>query len=216
MKIYFISGLGADERVFRALHLPGIEKEYIQWIKPIRKETLQGYSRRLLKQIDRKEEGIVLAGLSFGGIVAQEMSKLFPCKKVIIISSIKSHREIPWQFSLAKRSGLFHLLPIRKLQFMSKFAADYLFSTETRGESLLLKQIIADTSNEFLAWAAWQILHWENTTLPNNLTHIHGTKDRIFPYSNIKNCIPVKDGGHFMVLNKAEEVSSLILKAIDD
>ncbi|WP_353717332.1 hypothetical protein [Dyadobacter sp. 676] len=67
MNVYFISGLGADERVFTKLKLdPRLNVKYIKWVRPLKKETLQHYAARLSKQIDTSQP-FQLVGLSFGG-----------------------------------------------------------------------------------------------------------------------------------------------------
>ena len=47
----------------------------------------------------------------------------------------------------------------------------------------------------------------------NNVIHIHGNKDEIFPIKYIKNCIVIEGGTHVMILNKAKRIS-LILEDI--
>lgn len=93
--VYFISGLGADERSFKYLDLPGVNMHFIQWEKPLKGEKLREYCRKLILQIDTSGD-IFLVGLSFGGIVAQEIAKTIAVKKLIIISSIKSPGELSW------------------------------------------------------------------------------------------------------------------------
>jgi len=44
MTIYFISGLGADERVFQFLDLSDIKKVFIKWITPQINEELSAYA----------------------------------------------------------------------------------------------------------------------------------------------------------------------------
>lgn len=213
MRIYFISGLGADERVFRYLTLPQTEKIFVKWPPIGRGETIQSYSKKLLQQI-KTDKPLILLGVSFGGIIAQEIAKLVPCLKVIIISSIKSARELGWQSILVKNIRLYRLFSPKALKAINTLAADYFFSVKTKGESLLLRQIVRETQEEFLQWAITQIMLWDNTSLDENLIHIHGTVDRIFPYSSIKNGIPIKAGGHFMIVNRADEISSIILDTL--
>ena len=68
MNVYFISGLGADKRVFSKLQLDDqFSVNYIEWIAPLKKETLQHYASRLVTQIDTTKP-FQLVGLSFGGI----------------------------------------------------------------------------------------------------------------------------------------------------
>ena len=43
-----------------------------------------------------------------------------------------------------------------------------------------------------------------------NITHIHGTNDHVFPIKNIKNCIEIEDGTHSMIITKAKKLSKII------
>ncbi|MCP9751582.1 alpha/beta hydrolase, partial [Ferruginibacter sp. HRS2-29] len=86
--IYLFSGLGADERVFKYLKFPGHHIVHIKWITALRNEPLAAYAKRLLEQVSTEHP--ILIGLSFGGIMAIEVSKLIPTEKVIIIASVKN------------------------------------------------------------------------------------------------------------------------------
>ena len=106
MIIYFISGLGADRRVFQKLKLPeGFTAQYIDWIKPFEDESLEAYSKRMATAIDTSKP-FVLVGLSMGGMVSIEIAKFTQPKLVILISSIKSIDELPWYYKLG---GTFQL-----------------------------------------------------------------------------------------------------------
>ena len=54
------------------------------------------------------------------------------------------------------------------------------------------------------------MLYWKNNSQGQDLIHIHGTSDEIFPIKYIKNCIPVEDGTHAMVIVKAKKISAII------
>jgi hypothetical protein len=43
-----------------------------------------------------------------------------------------------------------------------------------------------------------------------HVTHIHGTADKILPFGWVKADISIKDGGHFMTVNKASEINSVL------
>ncbi len=73
MKIYGISGLGADKRAFQFLTL-ACEFIPIDWIDPLRTEHIEDYSLRLSKLINQDEDFAIL-GVSFGGLIAAEISK---------------------------------------------------------------------------------------------------------------------------------------------
>ncbi|RYD69520.1 MAG: hypothetical protein EOP53_27030, partial [Sphingobacteriales bacterium] len=64
MKVYFISGLAADCRVFKRIQLPaGFESVYLDWIPPLPNESLQSYAMRMAESIDTNEP-FALVGLS--------------------------------------------------------------------------------------------------------------------------------------------------------
>ncbi|MES2731222.1 MAG: alpha/beta hydrolase [Bacteroidota bacterium] len=213
MKLYFISGLGADERVFQFLHLPGMDKTFIQWIEPKKNESIPAYAARLSEQIDFQQE-VVLIGISFGGIIAQEIAKQFPCKKTIIISSIKSHKEFSLSLLLVRFTQIHKLFSASVLKWSNTFTADYYFSTESTGESNLLHRIIQDTNDTFLIWAIQQLMQWKGDGLDRQVIHIHGTTDRIFPIGSIKGAIRIDQGGHFMIVNKSTQVSAILLEEL--
>ncbi len=212
--VYFISGLGADERVFQFLKLPSIERKFIKWIETRKKENINDYALRLIEQIDTTQE-VILIGVSFGGIIAQEIGKLINCKKIIIISSIKIDAEFSWQMKLARKTQIHTIVPTCLLIWSNKLSADYYFGTETKQESFLLQQIILDTDPVFMRWAIHQIMNWRNESYPSNLIHIHGAKDRIFPINCIKNSIEIPNGGHFMIVNKVTEIEHLIFEHLN-
>jgi hypothetical protein len=66
----------------------------------------------------------------------------------------------------------------------------------------------------FLNWAIDKIVHLQNEVVHKNLTHIHGTADRILPIRFVNADIIIKGGTHLMIMNKAEEVQQKILEAI--
>jgi pimeloyl-ACP methyl ester carboxylesterase len=208
-KIHFISGLGADERVFHFLDLPGYERIYVQWLEPKRKEPLPDYAKRLIKHYNLTD-GTILIGVSFGGIICQEIAKFISCKKVIIISSIKNRSEMNWQLQLVRLTQIHRLVPSYFIKWSNHLTANHYFSIASTDEAKLLHQIIADTNRFFMKWAIRQIMKWDNSGNKTEILHIHGTRDRIFPVNTINNYFPVKDGGHFMIVNRAHEISTII------
>ena len=207
--VYFISGLGADERVFQFLDLSKIEHQFVKWNEPLRNQNLTSYCKKLTEQINSHQE-IILIGVSFGGIIAQEISKIITVKKVIIISSVKTFAEYSWQLKLASKLQIHKIAPLWFLTLSNKLTADYYFSTQSREESILLHQIIKDTDPKFLVWAIHQLMNWKNNNYPKNLVHIHGESDRIFPIKYIKDVIKLPKSGHFMIVSRAREIEQLI------
>lgn len=85
MTLYAISGLGADERVFQYLKLEH-ELIPIPWLTPENGEPIEWYAKRMAAKINTEEEFVIL-GVSFGGLVAVEMSKILKPTITVLISS---------------------------------------------------------------------------------------------------------------------------------
>jgi pimeloyl-ACP methyl ester carboxylesterase len=209
MKIYGLGGLGVDERVFSAIN-SFLEKPItpIKWIAPHQKETLQEYAARMATLIPSQEE-ISIIGVSFGGMVAIEVSKLIKVKKLILISSAASKFEIPRALRLIGLSGLFQIIPEKYINPPFPLTKWY-FSVKTQASILLLKGIINETDTKFTKWAINAMAAWQNVAIPENLIRIHGQKDRLLPpIKNISYRV-VKNGGHFAVIEDAKEIASIL------
>jgi pimeloyl-ACP methyl ester carboxylesterase len=208
-KIYFISGLGADERVFEWLTLQKrYACAYIQWLEPYKRETLLHYAERLKEQI-HENEAFVLIGVSFGGVVAIELAKKLKPEKVIIISSIPKASFMPLYLRLIGKSGIHQLLPAFLLKNVN-FLTYYFFGVQGTKEKTLLKTIIQETNAKFLKWAISRILYWQSEITMDKLIHIHGTADKILPLPHSINVIPVEGGGHFMIVTHAAEIDQIL------
>jgi pimeloyl-ACP methyl ester carboxylesterase len=210
-KIYLFSGLGADRRVFEKLSLPG-NLVHIDWLIPQKYESLQQYSRRLI-DANQIENNQILLGVSFGGILATEIAQLITAKQVILSSSVQHSRELPLIFRLAGHLHLYKFLPyslLKKPNSLLRFA----FSPLSDEDYQLLRKIVADTDITFLEWTIKQILLWQSNTPATNLLHVHGTSDKIFPFRHTPAIMAIRNGGHFMIYNRAAEVSEIIRKIL--
>ena len=205
--IYILSGLGADERVFQRLDLSAYHVIHIKWITPLHKETIENYTTRILAQITTPKP--VIIGLSFGGIVAVEISKQIEVEKLLLISSVKTVSEIPFYFRWAGKWKFHRFLPLIFFK-QATFIACWFFGIKHASDRQLLRQVIADTEPAFFKWAITRTVNWKNRILPGRFIHIHGTSDRIFPVKFISPDVRVKNGGHFMIFNRADELTDII------
>ena len=211
--IYCISGLGADERVFRKLKFQGYQPVHICWVEPEPGESIAEYAKRLTTQIELERP--ILIGLSFGGIIAVEMAKHIDTEKVILISSTKNETEVPFYFKMFRWLPIYQILPARLMLWFGQLFASWFFSLETVDERKLFKAILFDTNARFFKWAIHQVVVWKNELIPHNIYHIHGKSDRIFPFRFIREDFSIENGGHFMIMNRAELISNLIQKIVN-
>ena len=116
--VYFMPGMAASSKIFEYIVLPDnqFKIHYLEWMLPVNNESLSNYALRMVSEV--KHENCVLIGVSFGGVLVQEMSKLVHFRKIIIISSIKSVNELPNKMQLAKVTKAYKLLPT---QLVSNF-----------------------------------------------------------------------------------------------
>ncbi|MEO6071258.1 MAG: alpha/beta hydrolase [Chitinophagaceae bacterium] len=210
MTIYFISGLGADKRMFKNLSLPPqYSLVYIDWIEPLHEhEPLQSYCQRLAEGIDSSKD-FVLVGLSLGGLAAIEIARFLKPKDIILISSIATKYELPWTFRVGRFFKLDQIIPLHLLKTPSALLT-WLFGAKTGEEKSLLKSVLVETTDTFLKWSVGQILYWNNKIRPEKLYHIHGTADKLLLCWQTKADIKIRGGEHLMVLSKAGEISSLM------
>ena len=206
-KIYIISGLGVDQRVFSKINFGSLDIEYLDWITPSAHEPISIYAKKLSAKITSKQP--ILIGLSFGGMLAIEIAQTIAVKKVILLASAKGRHELPLRYRLASWLKLNQLVPNSLLK-SHNFLSDYFFGICRKEDSLLLKQILQDTDPIFMTWAIHQILKWKNRFVPDNLIHIHGDRDRIIPIKSIKPSLVIKGAGHFMTVTHAQEVEKLL------
>lgn len=214
MKVYFISGLGADERAFQKLALKNVEPVYLNWIAPLKKESIEAYAKRMAASIT--EPNPMIIGLSFGGMMAIEIAKIIPVKKLILISSAKGEKELPLFFKAGRYIPLHKLFPSKANFITTPFI---LFANGVKNEEQRKRviEIINSSDNEnFNRWAVDRIVHWTNKETPAPVVHIHGNADKLLSYRYVKADHTIKNGGHFMIVNQAEEISDLLNKIIFD
>lgn len=208
MKIYCISGLGADERVFKYLNL-NHEIIPLAWIKHDKNESLESYASKMASKINTNEDFGIL-GVSFGGLVAVEISKILNPKVTILISSVATRNELSPLLKGVGKMNVVKYLP-SKIFNPPKKIAHFLFGTENKE---LLNKILDDTDLGFTKWAINELLNWKNTTKPSSMIKISGTNDKLLPPTKSDNTILIEKGEHFMIVDKAKEISEIINERI--
>jgi pimeloyl-ACP methyl ester carboxylesterase len=199
--VYFMPGLAASSSIFERIALPvdGFEMILLEWELPLNNESLSEYAERISKKITH--ENPVLIGVSFGGILVQEMAQFLELRKLIIVSSVKSNTELPRRMKIAKTTLAYKLVPTGLLQDVEKLVK-YAFGDVMKQRLKLYEQFLHLRNKEYLDWAIEQVVCWERIKIDTNVIHIHGDADEVFPSKNIKSFINVKGGTHLMILNR--------------
>jgi pimeloyl-ACP methyl ester carboxylesterase len=211
MKVYFISGLGADKRAFNFMDLSFCDPQFIEWLPPGKDETLESYAARLFTRIN--DETATIVGLSLGGMLATEMAKQHPRTKVIIISSCKTYNELPWYLRCWRHLPVYKYASGNTMKVSGNVVIKILGAIG-KEQQQLQRQIIASSNPQFTRWAMDAVVKWKNTVVPVNLTHIHGSADKLLPLRYVIADYVINGGEHVMIMDKAAEVSALLKRLI--
>lgn len=195
-------GMAASPSIFERIRLPAetFEMHLLEWVSPKKNESLAAYAKRMAENI--KHENVILVGVSFGGILVQEMKPFVNPKKVIIISSVKSNAELPRRMKIAKTTKAYKLIPTKLFENI-ELLAKYTFGFSILKQRIkLYEKFLSVRDKVYLDWAIEQIINWDRTEIDNEIIHIHGDSDEVFPLKHIKKCISVKGGTHIMIITK--------------
>ncbi len=200
--VYFMPGMSANSSIFEYIKLSSSEFKihFLEWIIPIKNETISSYAYRLSKKV--VFDNSILIGVSFGGILVQEMNRYLKVEKTIVISSVLNENDFPFRFKLAKYTKIYKLIPMgifSDIDILFKYA---MFS-KFKNRISLYKKYLSVNDVVYMNWAVDQIINWRQTQELKNIIHIHGNKDKVFPVKNLRNeYIPVNNGSHIMIINK--------------
>jgi len=206
MKIYAISGLGADERAFQKLKLEG-EFIPIKWLEPEKNESLKSYAHRLGEQIDTSEE-FVLLGLSFGGMLASELNKTLHPKLTILLSTASTKNELPRYFPIVRFLRLPWILPASWFK-PPEWVTNHYFRLKRNPDRVLIKEIMRDSDSKFLKWAISAMMTWDNTVVPENILRIHGANDPVLTNRKLPGTITLGKG-HLIIFDRAGGISKVV------
>ena len=214
--VYFMPGLGASPSIFERIQLPSavFEMHFLEWLLPKNEETLEDYALRMAKNV--KHDNAILVGVSFGGILVQEMKAFLNTSKVIIISSIKSNEELPRKMKIAKITKAYKLIPTKLLKNIEVFAKFSFGSSIVKQRLKLYERFLSVRDKSYLDWGIENIINWKRTEIDTKIIHIHGDEDEVFPIKYIKNAIIVKGGTHIMILTKYRWLNDNLPKIILD
>ena len=172
-------GMAANPKIFDFISLPkNFIIHYLEWEIPDINESLKDYSSRFLNKI--KGENIVLIGVSFGGIIIQEISKLINPIKIIIISSVKSKNELPLIMQLSRKTKAYKFFNVKWINDFESLAL-FVFGPIVKNRIELYRKYLSVRDEHYLRWCIDKIINWDNEKVPKNLIHIHGSLDLVFP-----------------------------------
>lgn len=213
--LYCIPGMGVDERIFSQL-VPRLQWQgdirYLNHLEPAHpRETIAEYAQRLRQTLpDAWQTPPTLIGMSMGGMIANELARLIPYQRLFVISSIKEASEVPFYFKFLRQLPAHRLVPSDFSKRYGNIIARMTGAFDKQYLDLVFDMFRA-RSNEHFAWARNAAIQWTPpAALPNNLIHLHGTRDHIFTPRRVQPTHWIDNGTHNMILENADTIATLI------
>ena len=213
--VYFVPGLAAGKEIFRNIRLPAdrYDIHILEWLIPKKGESMTSYARRMADRITQPKA--VLVGVSFGGVMAQEMSQFVDLRALIIISSVKTRKELPKRLQFARRTRAYKLIPTR-LVLSATDLRRFAVGSRSRKRLTLYQEYLSVRNKVYLDWAIKNMVCWRRVEAIPEVIHLHGDSDIVFPLQYISNCEVIEGGSHVMILNKASIISERLQKIIEN
>lgn len=213
MKLYVISGLGADFKVLENIVFPPkLEVVFLDWLIPDEKEDFHHYVERMAARVDDSEP-FALLGYSFGGLIVQEIDQIKTAEKVVIMGSIKSDKEKSRFIKFNEISGITSYLPTQL--FNIKSAAVYSIARNiVDPKNPKLMQYFTVRDQYYLKWGIEKVSKWKFEENPK-VIQILGSKDIVFPVKYSKPDYIIENGTHLFPATKPKEVSQILHKIFE-
>lgn len=209
-RILLLPGMTPNDDLFRNVQPLLPDARVVDWIAPKSREPLTDYAARLANSLDQTEPCIV-AGVSFGGIVAQELAWYMPVRACVLISSIRHPRELPPLFRVLRA------VPGRSIEFGLHGVGTLAerVPRKVRTASTIRLRKLSGASGAWYRWATSAVLSWQprNQQLACPLFQIHGDQDETFPLRFLTPDRVVAGGGHTLPTSHPSEVAEFIRTA---
>ena len=180
--IYLMPGMAASPRIFEFISLPDeFEVIKLSWMTPKKGKFKCVCPTHVWENYPQKPYTF---GVSFGGILVQEMAKIITCRQVIVVSSVKTKMELSRSMKLAKKTGAHKLLPTQWIKSLESLAL-FVFGPSIRPKVEAYQKYLSERDPAYLDWCIHNIVYWEQAQFDPNVIHIHGDKDIIFPIENL-------------------------------
>ncbi len=203
--IYLLPGMTPGYPVFGKLAPLLPSSTIVNYDAPSLRESIAAYAARIAGSF--QDESYVV-GVSFGGIIAQEICRVLEPRGCIVISSIKNPRELPPWFRIMRLLGRSNCE--RTLRMAGSIALSFPPNIRSRSTMRLTK--LAGSAGVWHRWATASVLGWNppQSEMSTPLLHIHGDADTTFPIRYVKADITVRGGLHALPISHPSQTANAI------
>jgi pimeloyl-ACP methyl ester carboxylesterase len=211
LPLLLLSGMGADERLFKAQRDAFPQLIVPRWIPPELRESLPDYARRMARIVGPAGPCYVGGG-SFGGFVAMEMARHLEARAVFLIGSVRSPNELPRRVrALRPLRRLLSVVPFECARPIAACASAVGGRVLSPATQRMLRQL-ADAEAPFIRWASGAVLAWQPSPPPPGVPvyQIHGERDAVLPLRWTKPDVVVPGAGHLLAMTHAAAVNEFL------
>ena len=213
--IHLITGLGANQMAFsRIKGSLDHDMNFVEWIEVEDSDSLESYAHRIIES-NNITSSDVLVGLSFGGLLAQQIASILGNAHIVLISSFRDKKDIKTLLRVLMETRAYKLIANIDLTYFSSVIRVFMSPSTAKGSGTL-NRMIADTDLKFTRWAIDQIrltgkIDPGQTTVHN----IIGKQDKLIKYWENTSTFTIEKGGHFMIYENHLEVRMALQQILD-
>ena len=221
-RIIFLPGLGTDERLIEPQRALPAHIEVPPWLQPLHeRESLPSYAKRLAATLDASTP-FYLAGISFGGMLAQEVARHVRPRRVFLLSSCTSRHGIPHVYRVAGDVLMPYLVPailnpLKSLPSRVRSVGPALrlpmWPSHMLACNRVVHEMVRDCPPKLFRWSVQALLRWDGHAEPiGPVVHIKGSRDIVLPHHLCRPTHLVRGAGHLMNMTHADRVNEIIAR----
>jgi len=212
--LYLLPGMGTDFRIFHGMDF-GEEVNHQVIHYPTNSFEFSGLdelARNIAAQIDTNRQ-FILVGVSMGGMLAMELSKIVNPEAIILVSSIKSSAELPFKYKVGRFFPVHKFFTERMLVRKAENPKTWDNVTDSYLREVYPK-MLKDCGAKLLRWQMSSIINWrfENHSEQTPIFRIHGSDDHILPLRKFTADIVFYGASHRMISNNRKEIIEEVRK----
>jgi pimeloyl-ACP methyl ester carboxylesterase len=211
--VYLFPGQGSDDRLFEKIKLDSnFRIVNVTYPTPAKGTTMREFAHIISKQIDTSQKYIFI-GVSLGGMICSELADFMKPEKIIIISSARCCKELPFRYKFQK------IIPLNKIipKGLIKIGAQLLqpiVEPDRKKNAATFKSMLKSKNPTYYKRTVDMIINWDKKTYNNDIIQIHGTNDHTIPIRNLNANYKIDKGSHMMTLTRGDELNKLILSIL--
>jgi len=199
-RLILLKGLNPDAKVLSRLTTKFPRSEILEWSRPHYGSSLSQYAKQLVDEHGIDSSCDIL-GVSFGGVVAQEIASISCCRHCFVVSSIVNTSELRF--------------PVAGLRFLRPQRIEELLRAIERVIRSRYTRKLRGSHGEWYCWGLSRIASWvPPKSSPDTMTfRIHGDRDMTFPLKSEVDHLLV-GAGHLACVTHVDELAELLKACI--